>query len=113
MLRRIDEREVHDVDLAPQAVIRMSVADFRKQSGASFEFGSDDLDSYEAAFYILDNTTFALIHHAGEPEDTISLYLDRRMTPETRQKIVRRITKELGIPDDLVRWQEESRLALR
>ena len=49
MLRRIDGSELQNVDLAPQAVIRMSVADFRKQSGTTFESGSDDLNRYEAA----------------------------------------------------------------
>jgi hypothetical protein len=110
MLKRIYGDEVQQMDLAPQAVIMMSVAQFRKQSGVSFKTGSDDLNNFEAAFFLLDGTNFALVHHVGEPENTMNLYLDRAVRPDVRRKIVRRIAKELQIAECLVGWQEETQL---
>jgi hypothetical protein len=95
------------LDLAPQAVVNVSVAKLHHDQGIDFESGEDDLDTYKAAYFRLDdNQIVALIHHAREPQGSISIYLDRGLGPKRVKKVVHAVITSLGIADGLVGWVE-------
>jgi len=108
MLKRVysGTYNLGNLDLAPQAVVNVSVAKLRNVYGIDFEEGTDDLDDYKVAYYALDDQVVALIHHTGEPASTVSVYLDRGLGPSRVQKMVAKMTKGLGIDDALVGWIE-------
>ena len=94
------------LDLAPQAVVNVSVGKLHNDQGIDFESGEDDLNAYKAAYYELDNQVVALIHHTGEPQNSVSVYLDRSLGPKKVKKVVNTMVVELGIDQGLVGWIE-------
>jgi hypothetical protein len=108
MLKRIysGTYNLGSLDLAPQAVVNVSVAKLRYVYGINFEEGTDDLDDFKVAYYTLDDQVVALMHHTGEPASAVSVYLDRGLRPGRVQKMVAKMTKGLGIDQTLVGWIE-------
>jgi hypothetical protein len=108
MFIRVDSA-THDLgplDLAPQAVLNVSVARLHHDRGIEFESGADDINAYKAAYFRLDGQVVALIHHTGEPPGTISVYLDRGLGPKKVKKTVHTVATALGIDAALVGWVE-------
>jgi hypothetical protein len=106
MLESRKADEIGEVDLAPRAVVRRSVAELRDRLAITFEPGEDDLDCYEAAFFALDGMVFALIHHRGEPPDGVSVYLRRDLYPWEAARTVRAVMTALELPPELLVWQD-------
>lgn len=108
MLKRVylTVANLGQLDLAPQATMRVSVAALHHDLGIDFEKGSDDLNAYDAAYYRLDDHVVALIHHQGEPLNSVSVYLDRGLGPRKAQKLVNKMVSELGVDHALVNWVE-------
>jgi hypothetical protein len=105
-LSRVSAAEIGQVDLTPQAVIQLSAADFHDRFGLVFEHGQDDLDIFEAAFFKLDGMVAALMHHRGEPKNTVSVYLRRGLTPRQAERAIDSILAEYSLASDVVSWRE-------
>jgi hypothetical protein len=112
MLKRVDSatHALGPLDLAPQAVLNVSLACLHHDKGIDFETGADDLNAYKAAYFRLDGQVVALIYHEGEPQGTISVYLDRGLGPKKVKKAVQSVATELGIDFALVGWLETETL---
>jgi hypothetical protein len=103
-------RSTEPLDLAPQAVLRVSIRHLNHDQGIAFENDEDDLGPFEAAYFDLDGHVIALIHHAGEPKSSVSVYLDRGLGPKKVKKAVTTAMNELGIDLGLLAWVETETL---
>jgi hypothetical protein len=94
------------VDVVPQAVIALPV---RKIVGrrADISSGSDDLDYFEGASFRLDNKIeIAVRHYRGHPENTSTIYIDRRQDDvEKITQLIRKILDELHVPLAALQWE--------
>jgi hypothetical protein len=106
MLRPIPIAELGKIDLIPQAILNRPVSYFEKH-GIQFVQADDELDNYEGAALVLDNNLrFALKHHRGYPNDTITIYLSKEIQNlQQITSIVRRIVEELKLTPEVIRWQ--------
>jgi hypothetical protein len=104
-------RPLGSLDLAPQAVLSVSVRHLNHDQGIAFESDEDDLGLLEAAYFQLDDGhVVALIHHVGEPKGSVSIYLDRGLAPKKVKKAVTVAMTELGIDLNLLAWVETETL---
>lgn len=97
-------------DLIPQAIIGQPVGAVVKDLGLKVEQGEDDFDAYEGSGVVVDDGStpfaFALMHYAGHPTGTSTIYLPRRFEkiPEITA-MVRLITAGLKIPENAIVWE--------
>ena len=110
MSTRLSLDDVGGVDLAPQAVVRMSPHGLARRLGIAFERDTDDLDSHSAAYFRAPDQVFAFMRYDGEPEDNLTLYLERRLSPEEVSRSVDAIAREFDIPADRIIWRETADL---
>jgi hypothetical protein len=87
-LKRLDEANVGRVDLIPRAMFAISVPQFERQHALTFEKGIDDLDEYQALYLRGGKHTLALIHHSGDPQDGITLYLERGLSRKEADDLI-------------------------
>lgn len=94
------------VDVIPQAIVGLPVGKIA-QRWEHFSEGSDDLDFYEGASFRLDNKIeIAVRHYRGHPSDTTTIYIDcRERDVEHITRLIRKIMKELRIPEETLRWE--------
>lgn len=95
------------LDLAPAAIISLSVA--RLEQHCAFKFdddGVDDLDHYRAAYFRVAGYVVALIHHDGEPETDITIYLPRGLGQREIDKSLSKLLRGLSLSDEVVTWKE-------
>ena len=103
MIRRVSRDCLGPIDLRPDAVIAKPPSYFAGRFGYKFCRDQDDLDEYEAAFFLLDDAIpLALIRYRGNPPDQVTLYLDNSgpSADETRARIL----DQLGIAAASVAW---------
>ncbi len=107
MLRPISLKELDEIEMVPQVVIRKPVSYFRETLGIRFVESIDDLDAYEGAALSLNGTLpVALKHYRGHPPDTTTIYLSRELRNAVEiSRIVQRIVKDLKLTPDAVAWQ--------
>ena len=107
MLEQIHLAQLGGANLAPEAIIRTSVADVSDRLGVEFEHSHDDLDHYDAAFFRLRGLPFGLVHYRGEPEDNLTVYLAREpRRSEEVSRLLSGILEELDLPQSALVWQE-------
>ena len=92
------------VDVVPQAIIGLPV---EKIVGRGVSSGSDDLDYFEGASFKLDNKIeIAVRHYRGHPENTSTLYIDRRESDvENITQLIRKILDEFDVPLAALQWE--------
>lgn len=94
---------MHD-DPVPHAVVKGSVWALARRFDTKPETGIDDFDEYEGLGFRLDDAlSFALMHYAGHPPGTATVYLPHTVNtlPEIT-RVVAQIASELGVP---LQWQ--------
>jgi len=91
----------------PQALIARPIWDLAKRLGADLETGFDELDKYQGAGAILDNSIpFAVMHYQGHPDDTSTIYLRLELEDvHIIAKIISMIVSELQLPAEAIKWQ--------
>lgn len=106
MLTAIPSGVLSNRDLTPQAIIRKPVSFFRLK-GIRFVDSADDLDTFESAELLLnDSCPFALRHYRGEPSDTTTLYLVRHsQSVEEITSTIRHILEALQLSADSLSWE--------
>ncbi len=114
MIRALSSEILHELDLVPQAVVGRSPAFFEKSLRIKLRPGSDDLDKYYGAAFILDNETpFVLRHYRGHPTNTMTIYLPRKyQNVDQITEIVMHIMQELQIERSYLTWQRADDPAL-
>jgi len=92
------------VDVVPQAIVALPVG---KIVGRQVSSGSDDFDHFEGASFKLDNKIeIAVRHYRGHPENTSTIYIDRRESNvENITWLIRKILKEFHIPLEALQWE--------
>ena len=102
-------------EFVPQAVIAEDVEELARRNNLKIESGKDDFDKYTGAGALSDvlNMYFALMHYAGHPDRTTSIYLPFHVQDVTMiTKAVTHITQELGVAS-LIKWQRKDEYAGR
>lgn len=109
MLRPVNPKEFREIEWIPQAIIDRPVSYFEKVFGLEFTRGSDDLDDYEEATFILEGLNglpVALMHYRGYPPNTTTVYLPFGFHDVARiLQVIGLIAKELQLPPDAISWQ--------
>jgi hypothetical protein len=95
------------VHLVPQAIFSVPVREIAKRFDAEIEVGYDDLDHFEGVAFISElGWRFALIHYAGYPEGTSTIYLpDKFSDVEKITEMVAAIRKEFDLSPKQLQWQ--------
>ena len=106
MIKLLTPDEFGREDLVPHAIIQRSVSAFSKSYELEFIRDADDLDGFSVLYLDLGGKKAALIHYDGEPEDTITIYLPRRLTQQGADRAVNKILKEYRLHDDAISWRE-------
>jgi hypothetical protein len=96
------------VDVVPQAVISLPVGKVVGRR-ADISSGNDDLDYFEGASFKLDNKIeLAVRHYRGHPENTSTIYIDRRESNvEQITRLIRKILEELHVPLAALQWERQ------
>jgi hypothetical protein len=92
------------VDVIPQAIIALPV----DKIGLKYlREESDDFDLYEGASFKLDDKIeIAVRRYRGHPKNTTTLYIDcRERNVEHITRLIRKILKELHIPEEALQWE--------
>jgi hypothetical protein len=110
MSTRLNLQDVSGIDLAPQMIVRISPQEMTRTLGVPFEREADDLDGYSAAFFRARGQVFAFMRYDGEPEDNLTLYLERRLSPEEVGRALATIAKEFDIAAERIVWRETADL---
>jgi hypothetical protein len=94
------------VEVVPQAIINHSVSAV-VGNRAEVKKAADDLDTFEGAFFKLDsNLEIAVSHYAGYPDNTATIYIDRKIeNVEEISRLVRKILGEFGLTAADLRWE--------
>jgi hypothetical protein len=94
------------VDVVPQAVVSLPLKTIIGKR-ADISKGYDDLDFFEGAFFKLDHEIeIAVRHYRGHPENTTTIYIDRREDDVERiTKLVLQIMREFQVPPTALQWQ--------
>jgi hypothetical protein len=106
MSERLSLLDLGKVDLVPQAMAKLSTSTMDRDLGIAFDRDSDDLDACSAAFFRTNAHVFAFIRYDGEPEDNVTIYLERSLSPTDVGEALARIAEEFGIPNDRIVWRE-------
>jgi hypothetical protein len=94
------------VEVVPQAIINRAVFDVvGKYSDVMKD--SDDFDHFEgASFKLNSNLEIAVRHYQGYPENTSTIYIDRKIQKvEEISALIRVILKEFDLPEDALCWE--------
>jgi hypothetical protein len=94
------------VDVVPQAVVGLPIYKIVGQKGEILK-GSDDFDSFEGAFFKLNNSIeIAVRHYRGHPRNTTTIYVDRKHS-DVKQitLIVHQILDAFNVPRTALQWQ--------
>jgi hypothetical protein len=94
------------VDLVPQAIVNRSVRELSVDLGVELEHASDDLDQFECAYFNVDGKVAAFIHYAGEPDDQVTVYVQRELGSKDVTKTLNKLLKAFALPRDAVVWRE-------
>ena len=88
----------YTVEFEPLALLRLPLAAF-KQAGVLFERGQDDLDNYEFAVLLTENSVpFALFHYDQQSDATIDVFVPRgSIPPSMAAPFLMRLADEFGI----------------
>jgi hypothetical protein len=107
MLRPIEIRELGNIELIPQAIIKKPISYFDGRFGIRVVSDRDDFDEYQGAALSLNGKLrFALKHYAGYPPDTTTIYLAREFSDvQEITGIVARILREFELPSSAIFWQ--------
>jgi hypothetical protein len=107
MIRRLRSAKLRQIDFVPQAVVGHPATYFEKNLRVKMASGSDDLDEYYGAAFILNNETpFVLRHYKGHPTNTMTIYLPSEYrSVDQITEIVSRIVQELQIERNDLIWQ--------
>ena len=109
MFRQIPIEALGRVDFVEQAVLEIPVSYFVEEKGIKFKNDCDDLDWYEGAFFTWEERIpFALIHYRGNPEDHISVYLDRQLRGAELRRTLEDILNGFGLPQSSLSWVQEN-----
>jgi hypothetical protein len=94
------------VDVVPQAIVALPVG---KIVGRRVSSGSDDFDYFEGASFKLDNKIeIAVRHYRGHPENTSTIYIDRRLSNvEHITSLIRKILEEFHVPLEALQWERQ------
>jgi hypothetical protein len=94
------------VDVTPQAIIGLPVEMIVGKRGY-ISSGHDDFDFFKGALFKLDDKIeIAVRHYQGHPEDTTTIYIDRREVDIERiTELVIQIMRELHVPSTALQWQ--------
>jgi len=97
------------IDLVPQAVFRQPISAFNNRFPGYMHSGTDDFDHYEGYFFTYNNTLpAAILHYAGHPQGTSTLYLDGRITDvDTITRLIFEIINDLDVPRNALEWQRQ------
>ncbi len=107
MLRPIKIRDLSNIDLIPQAIIKKPISYFDGRFGIHVVDDHDDFDAYQGAALSLNGELrFALKHYAGYPSETTTIYLSREFKDvEEITRIVTKIIHALQLPASAISWQ--------
>ncbi len=106
MLRPVPPNEFGSIEWIPQAIISRPVSYFERHFGYQFVQGSDDLDDYEEATFLLNGLPVALMHYRGYPKDTTTVYLPFGLRDVAQiLQVIGAIAKALALPPDAISWQ--------
>src|ERR1700719_872170 len=107
MLRPIKIKELGNIDLIPQAIIKKPISYFDGRFGIHVVDDHDDFDTYQGAALSLNGELrFALKHYAGYPPGTTTIYLSREFEDVAEiTRIVAKIIRELQLPVEAISWQ--------
>lgn len=106
MLKRLLPQEIGKVDLIPQALIKRSVSDFKRDAALQFDRESDDLDGYDVAYLEIATGVAALIHHDGDAGGSVTLYLPRSIAVAEVDRAVAQVLQNFNLPASSVIWRE-------
>lgn len=105
VLREIPYEEFAELNPIPQAVLDRHVR-FLEQHGIAIIHGTDDLDEFEGAALAIGNVEFALLHYAGYPKNTTTLYLPRRYEDVSEiTEITLFVLEQFNLPAAIIAWQ--------
>lgn len=107
MLRPIEIKELGNIELIPQAIIKKPISYFDGRFGIHVVSDHDDLDAYQGAALSLNGELpFALKHYSGFPPDTTTIYLSGEFRDVQQiTGIIAKILSELGLPSSAIFWQ--------
>jgi hypothetical protein len=96
------------VEVVPQAIVDLPVGQI-VGPWSDINNGNDDLDYFEGASFRLDNEVeIAVRHYRGHPENTSTIYIDRRESDvEHITRLIRKILGELHVPLGALRWERK------
>jgi hypothetical protein len=92
------------VELLPQAVLGRPISHFALRMPVVE--GHDDFDKFQGAALLLNGERLALIHYAGHPSDTVTVYLPWYIRDVDQiTTIIGRLVEELDLPREAIIWQ--------
>ena len=108
MIEQIDWERLN-TDMVGQAVIGSPPSFFEEQRGIRFTEGSDGLDYFKGALFLLNGETqFALKQYRGNEKSTTTIYLDfRERDLEAITRMVAQISTDLGLTSSDIIWQRK------
>ena len=94
------------VEVIPQAIIGLRIIDV-VGNYADVRKGKDDLDIFEGASFKLDGKLeIAVRHYPGYPDNTSTLYIDRRVQDLNEiSKLIRTILREFKLTEASLKWE--------
>jgi hypothetical protein len=108
-LKVIDLHELHAAeDLVPQAILNVTVEELAMRHAATIAEGTDRLDSYRGIALEIDAMKFAIMHYAGHPVATSTLYLPRTIGDvDTVTTTISMILSALDVHLSSLAWQRK------
>jgi len=98
-------------ELVPQAILRIPIERLAIQHSIKLEVGADDFDKYVGAAFRLDDTRFAIMHYAGHPDGTSTIYLPYSINDVVKiSYFISKIASELGLSATDFEWQRKDDL---
>lgn len=95
-------------DFVPQAIVAMDIDYFADRFGAQIVTDLDDLDHFVGVAYLLGSLPFTVMHYAGHPDGTSTIYLPQEISDLGKiNEIIRQITAAFKLPDQSVQWQRK------
>jgi hypothetical protein len=108
-LQRVSEAAIGRVDLVPRAMVAVSVEDFERRHGLTFDAGIDDLDEYQSLYFRGGSRTLAFIHHRGDAEIGMTLYLEREISRREADRLISEVLKVYDLPQQVISWREDEK----
>jgi len=104
MVARVSD--IGKASLVPYAVIKRSREEVVGTSAIQFDPQGDDLDSFESAFFRIQGKFAAFMHYNGDPPDTLSVYVQRDLSPKDADRVLSKLLAEFHISEDAIVWRE-------